>query len=685
LQRVDVVLVSPPVSAQQRYGALADGGSRLPPLGIALLAALVRDAGVSVEVLDAEALQLDARSAAEWIVAREPRLVGLTAVTMTVHSAAETAELVKHALPETVTVLGGVHISAVPEQTMRAFTAIDVGVIGEGDVTLPELVAAVLGGTPLEDVSGLIIRGPRGGVRRTGPRDLLPDLDILPFPAWDLLPDLGRTYRPAPNAYESLPATSLVTSRGCPGKCTFCDRTIWGHRIRTYSAEYLVRMLETLRDEHGIREVSFHDDNFVASRKRLLAFCRLMVERDVGVRWTCTARVDMVDPKVLAAMSEAGCWQAAYGVESGSQELLDDLCKGITLEAVRDAVRSTAEAGIVPRAYFIIGTPGETRESLEATLDFLVDLPLGDFHMTVFAPHPGTELTRRIEADLGHPLDVDWRTLSDWDVVYVPEAVSREDLGWAQREAFRRFYLRPRIIGQYLRRVVRHPRILGGLLRGLATWLRFVLPDRPRRFAERYGGPLVAAGVLATVLVVAQSTGIAVRRFVAGDQQRYSVASPREVYGPLVAQGLRGRAMVVLGDDFLVEGKYLDLREMVQAGEGSGAPPVNDRNLLAVLLNGGIVRTVYLVVPDSQWPTLEATLAQGRYLIRRSDGSYGRRLNGSPYVVSPASRPRLPSERAIAYVPADAASHFPVSLLDRVTAAAAADVVVSVESTVGVR
>ncbi|TLM85961.1 MAG: radical SAM protein, partial [Actinobacteria bacterium] len=375
-----------------------------------------------------------------------PRVLGLTAVTMTVHAAAETAKLVSERLPGIRTVLGGVHASSCPEATYDAFPWFDAIALGEADETLPELLAAVCDGRPLTEVPGLLLREPDGALRHTGDRALITELDSLPMPAFDLLGDFAHRYRPAAHSYQRLPATSLISSRGCPGRCTFCDRSVSGSRVRTYSASYLVSAVERLRDEYGIREVVFHDDNFVAARTRLREFCELMVERRVGVTWSCTGRVDMVDAESLRAMRRAGCWRISYGVESGSQTILDSLCKGTTLEGIRRTLEMTAEARIKSHGYFMIGVPGETEATLKETLDFLLELPLADFHMTVWSPHPGTELTRRITAEGWADSPEHWPQLNDWTPVYVPEGLTAERLLEVQREAFRRFYRRPRVI-----------------------------------------------------------------------------------------------------------------------------------------------------------------------------------------------------------------------------------------------
>lgn len=467
-----LVLINPPTSLEDRYGGLARGGSRLPPLGLALLAAIAREAGACVHIVDAEAEGLTPDGAVRRALELDPDVVGLTAVTMTVHAAAAVATRLKHAAPAVPIVLGGVHVSALPEDTLTRFPAFDVAAIGEGDRTLPELLTAFEHGTPLAHVNDIVYRAEDGALRRTAERETLLDLDSLPFPAWDLLPGFPDRYRPAANAFRRLPASSLVTSRGCPGRCTFCDRTVSGRRIRTFSAEYLMEMVLTLRDVYGVRELIFHDDNFTASRERLMTFCEMMRDSAPGIAWSATARIDMVTPESLAAMKQAGCWQLAYGIESGDQAILDSLCKGITLDRIRQVLKWTKDAGIEARGYFMAGVPDETQDTLARTIDFLLELPLDDFHMTIYTPYRGTPLGDSV-LDTS-TVEEDWRKFGDWEVVYVPPAVSAQQLESAQREAFRRFYARPRIIVRQLKRILRYPRTAGAIVDGFLAWLSHI-------------------------------------------------------------------------------------------------------------------------------------------------------------------------------------------------------------------
>ena len=458
-----ILFATPPVSREERYGSLAGAGSSAPSLGILLLAAVARQKGWSVSVLEAAALNLGPGEALARIEAERPEVLGISTTTLSVFHAHELAEAAKKALPGLRTLIGGPHVSAVPLETMERFTAFDLAVVGEGEQTLSELLDAFAEGGSLEGVRG-IVRREGGAPRVNPPRPFLKDLDRLPPPAWDLLEGFPRRYAPAPFKTRRLPAASLVTSRGCPNKCIFCDRSVFGARCHGHSAAYVTEMMEDLHRRHGVREFAFEDDTFVTFGRRLREICEGLIASKAGFSWTCLGRVDHVSPENLALMKRAGCWQVSFGIESGSQAILDAIGKRVTLEQIRDAVRMTRKAGILAKGFFIVGHPGETRETLEATVRFALELPLNDLSVTMLTPFPGTELYDRA-AEFG-AFDDDWRRLNLLTPVFVPEGLIAEDLLRAQRELTRRFYLRSRVIADYGFRAARNPGMVGGLLSG---------------------------------------------------------------------------------------------------------------------------------------------------------------------------------------------------------------------------
>ena len=423
---IDLVLVNPVLKAAETVGKkLEDTASKVAPLGLCDLAAVLRRAGYSVSILDIPALEYSEDEALEVLLEQRPRIVGLTAVTVSVYNAARFAELVKQADPTIITVLGGPHITSVPEETMRRFPMFDIGAVKEAETTVVELVEAVRNNGDLRHVKGLLLReGDR--IVFTGEREILLDLDSLPFPAWDLLPRLDKFYRPSPFSYKRLPASSLITSRGCPGKCVFCDTSVFGGRWRGYSAQRVIAMIKFLMSKYGVREIQFLDDLFVVNRGRLREFCETMVKEKIDITWSCLSRVDGVKAEILKMMADAGCWQMAYGMESANQEILDVLDKRVKVEQIANAVRWTHEARMRVKGLFMAGNPLETRETLAKTERFIEETAIDDVSWAAFTPLPGTAIYRT--ATQYGTFEDDWRRMNLWTPLFVPWGLTREDI-----------------------------------------------------------------------------------------------------------------------------------------------------------------------------------------------------------------------------------------------------------------
>jgi anaerobic magnesium-protoporphyrin IX monomethyl ester cyclase len=463
----DILFVNPPLSLRERYGDLAVGGSTLPPLGLTNLAASVRAAGLKPAILDAAILELSVEETVEQARIIAPRVVGLTGATIAIGKIVAVARLIKKELPGVAVVVGGAHFSAAPEATLLRYNdCIDAGVVGEGDATVVELLNALLNGKPPDDVAGLALWRD-GRTHFTAPRPLLIDLDSLPMEARDLLPFIPRHYHPAANCYLRAPSTSVITSRGCTGRCTFCDRTVSTSRLRGYSAARVLETIDLLVKDFGIKDVIFYDDNYVTMRKRLIAISEGLISRGLPVSWSCIARADMLDFATLKLMRRAGCWQIAYGVESGSQRILDSLEKGITLERIADTMAITKRAGIATRGFFMIGVPGESVETIKQTVSFMKQLPLDDFHMSFFTPWPASQLYHRIkESKYFDDIDEHWGEMNGWRPVYVPDGMTAAELELWQRRVFLSFYLRPKIILYYIFQSLSHPGLFARMIKG---------------------------------------------------------------------------------------------------------------------------------------------------------------------------------------------------------------------------
>lgn len=368
------------------------------------LAAALRAEGHEVEILDFLLARVTPEKVERRMQRFRPELVGITSVTLNHHIAESIAEVVRKCDERVPIVMGGHHVSFEIEGSFQRLPALDFVAIGEGEHTLCELARALEGRLDLRDVRGLAgIDRSTGRAWKNAPRPIEDDLDTLPEPARDLMP-LARYL-----AFDS--HASVVTSRGCPYECIFCSAPAWnGRRVRYRDPRRCMDEIEELA-RLGFTEITIEDDLFTLYRKHFLAVCGELIERDTGIRWNAFSRVDTITPEIVATMAKAGCQAICFGVESGSQEILDRVKKHSNLAKVKDAMRMAQDAGICALASFIVGLPGETEETLRQTVAFAEELQkefgsLYGFH--ILSPFPGTEV-RAKAAEYGlEILHSDW-------------------------------------------------------------------------------------------------------------------------------------------------------------------------------------------------------------------------------------------------------------------------------------
>jgi len=464
-----IVLVNPPYSfwsPEKNY--LRPFIGNLPSLGILSLAAVLRKAGFPARVVESASRGLSFSRIVDAILREDPRYVGFSCTTASVGNAAKIARAVKEKSPKTRILAGGPHVTALPEETFRRFPEFDFGILGEGEAALLGLLEALGGERNLPRVEGAVYR--EGEAIRVNPRrKFIEDLDTLPFPAFDLLHEFPRDYHPPFLNYPMGPAASLASSRGCPQACTFCDRSVFGNRYRYFSEDYLGELISFIRRQYRIRHLVFTDDQFGAFRPRLVRLCEKMASGNPDIQWNCDARVDSVDPDLLRLMKRAGCWMISYGIESGSQKILDRIRKGITLDQVELAVRWTKEAGIRAKGLFMIGYPEETEETLQQTLDFIRRSRLDEMNLSFLTPYPGTEIYQEVRGS--KDFVEDWERMNALNCLLRPGALTCTDLSKAYGKILRRFYLRPGPTFSYLGLLLKSPENRGRLAEGFYRWL----------------------------------------------------------------------------------------------------------------------------------------------------------------------------------------------------------------------
>lgn len=439
-----IVLINPFITSRERYGKdIGDIGGHQMPLGIFSLAGYLRAHGHPVSIIDAEARGLTHEAVAGMLEASLPRAVGITATTVGFRNAGRLAALLRQRLGDTPLIVGGPHMTAMPVKTMET-GLFDYGIVKEGEVPLLRLCEFLLRGEGrLGDVPNLVYRE-RGEIRSNRADGAVARLDDLPHPARDLCPDLS-VYKPPVGAFRKQPVASVITSRGCPYRCIFCDNNTFGRTVRFFSAGYVAGEIRTLIRDCKVREIAFLDDTFVLDKARLREIFEILRRERIAFPWTCMTRVNNLDRETLQFMRDNGCWQIRIGIESGDQQVLDFIKKGITLEQVRNVTAWCASLGIRTTGFFMVGHHIDTRETIDETIRFALELPLSDAVVTVNTPIPGTESYEKAR-EYGEYQEDDWTSLNYWSPVFVPHGLTRELLLQKQAEFYRRFYRRPRVV-----------------------------------------------------------------------------------------------------------------------------------------------------------------------------------------------------------------------------------------------
>lgn len=417
----------------------------LPHIGVAYVSAAFESAGAQVRVVDSVAERMDLEAVMSRFREFRPDVLGLTASTYQVHEAAGVAQAARRAAPGVRILLGGYHVSALPQRTLEEFPVYDAAMYGEAEATAIEFVDRWKQGAPRDDLPGTAVRNADGTVTVNPPRPAPADLDALPFPAFHLMPvDRYRGFYSMRASHER-PLT-MCTARGCPFHCIFCFKST-GSKYRMRSVDNVMQELERNEARFHPTQIVFTDEIFTFDKERTLDLCERIIRAGLHERihWICQDRVDLADFDTLKLMKRAGCTTVSYGIESGSQDIISSIRKNFKLEQAREAIRITKQAGIWADTNFIIGHPGETPDTVRQTIDFCISLDPDSTSFAILCPFPGTEVARMAAAGEGglRLLSEDWTTYGK----QVGEALELENLPRPvleryHRLAYMRFYLR---------------------------------------------------------------------------------------------------------------------------------------------------------------------------------------------------------------------------------------------------
>jgi len=449
---VKVLLIHPPTGRMISSilpEEVESGRGATPPLGLLYLAGELQRLGRDeAAVLDAQVHRPDDALIRKKIASFSPDVVGVTALSFTMPDVLAVCGMAKEA--GATTVLGGPHPHIYPEET-AALEGVDYVLMGEGEKSLPALLDCIRDERTPDDVPGAVWLE-NGKVRRGPPPSFIENLDTLRLPARELT-DV--------RAYTSVlartgPVTTMMSSRGCPHRCLFCDRPHLGSKFRARSPESVVEEIERCLGM-GIREILFYDDNFAAGRERAMQIARLIISRGLKVTFDVRLRVTDLDPGLASALKRAGCDRVHLGVESGDPEILKTLRKAITVEDARAGFENARKAGMRTLAYFLVGSPGETRQTVNRSIRLAKELKPDYVHFSLLMPFPGTDLYRMgLEKGLwdGDPwLEFARNPTREFRAPVWNENFSREELIGLTLGAYRSFYRDPAYILRRLKTI----------------------------------------------------------------------------------------------------------------------------------------------------------------------------------------------------------------------------------------
>lgn len=480
MSRLDekAIVLAHPLGGRSGAANISRLANIMPPLGLLSIAAWLERRGCVVHVLDCYARPDADSDLARLLRETRPAWLGLSCTTATFLDGVRLAAAAREILPGVRTVMGGVHASSQGAACLREHASLDFAVKGEGEETMARLMEAGADGpSAWREIPGLVWRD-GAEVRDNGRRTELLELDALPFPAYAHLDGFPKAYTLPIFNYPKAPGATCTTSRGCPYACGYCDRSVFQRSYRFNSAEYVYAHLRHLRRDFGVRHVNIYDDQFTFHKGRVRELCALLLRKPLGLSFNCAVRADHVDFELLRLLKRAGCWMVSLGIESGEQALLDRLSRPMRLEAVADSVRMIKRAGLRAKGLFMLGLPGETRESMAETRRLALGLPLDDLNVAKFTPFPGAPVYRGIRES--GTFEEDWPRMDCMHFLYVPEGLRRDELEREFTSLYKAYYTSPRAIWDKIAMTWRSPDSWRRFLLHLPQFVRFA------RQGERY-------------------------------------------------------------------------------------------------------------------------------------------------------------------------------------------------------
>lgn len=449
-----VLVINPPAAngiavvregrCMQRKGAWT---SVWPPISLALIAAVLEKEGFSVKLYDCIAQGINWLSLTEIIKKENPFLLICNTATPSIQNDLYTAKLAKEIIPDVKTAFFGIHVSVLPDECFSMQPEVDFIIRGEPEMTAKQLALCLRSGGQINEVDGISYIG-NGEIIHNNARKSMENLDELPYPSWHLV-DIDCY----PMPLSDKPFLMMATSRGCTNRCIFCAaKEYYGDFLRLRNPQNIANEMVWVLDTFGVDQFLFWSESFTLSKEFVREVCNEIIATGKQFRWVCNSRVDSVNRELLHLMKAAGCWMIGYGIESGSQEILDAMGKRTTISQAINAVGWAKEAGLEVTGHLIVGFPSEDRSTINKTIKFAkqLDLDYAQFYCAV--PFPGSQLYNIARGNRWINTN-NWRMFEQNYSVLDTENISAKKIMKLRGRAYRKFYIRPKMLFRLLRRI----------------------------------------------------------------------------------------------------------------------------------------------------------------------------------------------------------------------------------------
>lgn len=418
-----------------------------PPLGMGVLASYLKKEGIEVKIIDGLRDNLNNEKILEIILSEKPDAVGITCLSAFYNEVVELSLMVKEQnLP---CFIGGVHPTFLPYKTLVDSKA-DYVICGEAEIALTQLFKNNFKNNGIKGIYSLNdLKDENQPFEKC---EIIQNLDEAPFTDWEQLNP--NTYPKAPHGAiaKNFPIGVITTTRGCPYECTFCaSPQFYSRKIRYRSPENVIEEIKLLVDKYGVKEIHFEDDNLTLNHAHIERICNLILENNIKISWACPngIRADKVDEKLICLMAKSGCYYFSYGIESANTQILKNIKKLETIDTITNSIEIAEKCGISCQGFFIFGLPGETKESIEETINYAGKSKLSRAQFLILDVLPGCELWTTLKGQF----TPDFAKNSYKEPEWLPDGLTKKDLLSAQSRAFKAFYLRPSVLFKLLKSV----------------------------------------------------------------------------------------------------------------------------------------------------------------------------------------------------------------------------------------